>query len=558
MSFLATPPSKKDKYVASLNGNLERCHSELVSQSRHAFDGQVYMVYWTSASATTSGHSRPVSFNDITRQHICRLDRILQDLQFPASAFWPMTDSGATINVVWNTELTSNFRTQSHVLRGFQGMASFAIGEALLDVFVLAHVQNEGCSTKHLSSGDYDTWIVPDSRIQILPLTTLTKQGHVVRIGGTTSGIFVAGRSDNFIPLFRDDHSGYCVLPVKTPSFWTAVLKPDITLQSRPPFDGSVLNVATDNDFDEEPPVSSLTTPSSSVPTTTRKCGLSDIKIGSTMDAHKSTDDTTSTVSTLLKNATLAKHVNRVHEKLGRVDLKRIFKFKRHGKVVCANLPSKFLKAYWQTCPICLTTKHRCRDLPKNVDNKPSLALLKTWEVTHLDVSGPWRVPSSRGNRYYILFVCGRRGTKLFVPHRKKTGAQRAHVQFITRIDSHSHPKTLFTDFGGETCSNEFDHFLLVNGVQHLVVTKGKHHTNGPVEKDIGDIDRMTKVIMTDKNIPSRFWDIVTEHCVVLNAVTSPVVNEPTKTIFEVTTVPTTTSTVRGSSQRRFLWWAGF
>jgi hypothetical protein len=130
-----------------------------------------------------------------------------------------MTDSGATVNVEWDTELTSNFRAQSHVLRGFQGMASFAIGEALLDVLVLAHVQNEGWSTKHLSSGDYDTWIVPDARIQILSLTTLTKQGHVVSIGGPTSGIFVAGRRDIFIPLFRDDHSGYYVLPVKAPSF---------------------------------------------------------------------------------------------------------------------------------------------------------------------------------------------------------------------------------------------------------------------------------------------------------------------------------------------------
>ena len=199
-----------------------------------------------------------------------------------------MTDSGATVNVVWDTELTSNFRAQSHMLRSFQGMASFAIGEALLDVLVLAHVQNEEWSTKHLSSGDYDTWIVPDARIQILSLTTLTKQGHVVRIGGPTSGIFVAGRRDIFIPLFRDDHSGYYVLPVKAPSFRAAGLKPDITLQRRPPSDGSVLNVATDNDVGEEPPAASLATPSSSVPTTTRKRGLSDIEMGSTMDAHKS------------------------------------------------------------------------------------------------------------------------------------------------------------------------------------------------------------------------------------------------------------------------------
>jgi hypothetical protein len=50
-------------------------------------------------------------------------------------------------------------------------MASYAIGEAFLDVLVLAHIQNAGWSTQHLSSGDYDTWIVPDARAQILSLT---------------------------------------------------------------------------------------------------------------------------------------------------------------------------------------------------------------------------------------------------------------------------------------------------------------------------------------------------------------------------------------------------
>jgi hypothetical protein len=48
-----------------------------------------------------------------------------------------MADSGATVNVVWDTELTANFRAQSHALQGFQGMALLAIGEAFLDVLVL-------------------------------------------------------------------------------------------------------------------------------------------------------------------------------------------------------------------------------------------------------------------------------------------------------------------------------------------------------------------------------------------------------------------------------------
>jgi hypothetical protein len=90
-------------YVAFSNAAQERRHSELVSQKRHALNGRVYMVYGASAAATASRHSRPESFNDIARQHIGRPDRILQDLQFPAPAFWPMADSGATVNVAWDT-----------------------------------------------------------------------------------------------------------------------------------------------------------------------------------------------------------------------------------------------------------------------------------------------------------------------------------------------------------------------------------------------------------------------------------------------------------------------
>jgi len=81
-------------------------------------------------------------------------------------------------------------------------MVSFAIGEAFLDVLVLAHTENEGWSAKHLSSGEHDTWIVPDARIQILSLTTLTNQGHVVCIGGPTSGIFPSSRGNRYYILF--------------------------------------------------------------------------------------------------------------------------------------------------------------------------------------------------------------------------------------------------------------------------------------------------------------------------------------------------------------------
>ena len=40
---------------------------------------------------------------------------------------------------------------------------------------------------------------------------------------------------------------------------------------------------------------------------------------------------------------------------------------------------------------------------------------------------------------------------------------------------------------------------------------------------------------LADKNIPSRYWDVVAEHGVLLNAVTFPAMDETTKTIFETT-----------------------
>jgi hypothetical protein len=134
------------------------------------------------------------------------------------------------------------------------------------------------------------------------------------RLGGPTSGIFVAGQCDIFIPLFKDDRSGYYVLPVRAPSFWAAGLKPDIILQRRPPSDGSVFNVASDDDLSEELSAASLPTAFSLVSTTSRKRTLSDIDMDSTIgaqDSHKprNTDGVTSAVSTLLKNVALTKHV---------------------------------------------------------------------------------------------------------------------------------------------------------------------------------------------------------------------------------------------------------
>ena len=44
----------------------------------------------------------------------------------------------------------------------------------------------------------------------------------------------------------------------------------------------------------------------------------------------------------------------------------------------------------------------------------------------------------------------------------------------------------------------------------------------------------MLKTILLDSGIPRDCWDIVVEHCALINSMTSPSLLDPSKTIFEV------------------------
>ena len=147
--------------------NVERSLPEL--RSRHAIQGPLYMVYEASAAATASRHSRPESFNNIARQNIGRPHRILHELQFPTPAFWPMADSGATVNVAWDRayrQLQGSVACTSKI----SGDGFFRYRRGFSRRFsAYEYIQNQGWTPEHLSSGDYsnyDTWIVPEARLR--------------------------------------------------------------------------------------------------------------------------------------------------------------------------------------------------------------------------------------------------------------------------------------------------------------------------------------------------------------------------------------------------------
>jgi hypothetical protein len=79
-------------------------------------------------------------------------------------------------------------------------------------------------------------------------------------------------------------------------------------------------------------------------------------------------------------------------------------------------------------------------------------------------------------------------------------------------------------------------HCCWQRAVNTSVFLKSEHHSLGVPEKVIGDLDRNTRAVMADANIPPMYWDIVVQHVALLNACTSPAVCDPSITIFEADT----------------------
>ena len=93
------------------------------------------------------------------------------------------------------------------------------------------------------------------------------------------------------------------------------------------------------------------------------------------------------------------------HEKCGHVNMKDVTKFKRTGKLVATNLPTSLVKDYRKNCAICLASRRR-RPARPGAASADSKRKFKPWEKVHCDSTGKRKVASSRGNRYFTVFVC--------------------------------------------------------------------------------------------------------------------------------------------------------
>jgi hypothetical protein len=118
----------------------------------------------------------------------------------------------------------------------------------------------------------------------------------------------------------------------------------------------------------------------------------------------------------------------------------------------------------------------------------------------------------------------------LMFPHKKRSHFPLVYMKFV------AHPQHLISDKAGEINSKKFDLLLLAKGCQLICLPKGEHYSLGVPEKVVVDLDRNTRVVMGDANIPPIYWGIVVQHVALLNVCTSPGTCDPSITIFETDT----------------------
>jgi hypothetical protein len=366
---------------------------------------------------------------------------------------------------------------------------------------------------KHFRSGRRNCLLVPDSSRPIMSSIQLDKRGHQPHAFGNNPGLVLFG-DEGFIPFVREEETGFYLMPCMPPSF----KDPDVYSEEILNLNYAVDDVRFEYSSKLEEQVSVQALPARGLKSKLKR-GLK-LSIAFKKPIVKGTKRKNRRVSTQRSidsevtdngkcqssssGAPLKNKRKGITEKL-RSQILRKYPPKRNIKIKALGLPPRLLREYIDhQCPICHTMKRRHPKRSSSLSNAEKCNF-KPWQTVYVDTSGRWRSKSSRSNRYHTVFVCARSDFKFTFHHKKRSHFPLVYMKFVARIGSH--PQHLISDKAGEINSKKFDSLLLAKGCQHICLPKGEHYSLGVPEKAIGDLDRNTRSVMADANIPPQYWD---------------------------------------------------
>lgn len=185
------------------------------------------------------------------------------------------------------------------------------------------------------------------------------------------------------------------------------------------------------------------------------------------------------------------------------------------------------LKATTKSCTDCLVGKQHREAIPKRSQWRAS----KKLQLVHADICGPI-TPSSNSDRRYILTFIDDYSRKVwiyFLIEKSEAFTTFKHDKSLVEKESGVPICSLRTDRGGEFTSTEFNTFCKDNGISRQLTAAYTPQQNGVAERKNRTIMNMVRCMLTDLEVPKRFWPEAarwTTH--VLNRSPTSVVKEKT------------------------------
>lgn len=168
------------------------------------------------------------------------------------------------------------------------------------------------------------------------------------------------------------------------------------------------------------------------------------------------------------------------------------------------------------TCEVCISQKQTRSVFPKKSGDRCSELL----EIVHSDVCGPMRCQSNSGAKYFVTFIDEKsRYCEVFFL-KKKSDVFSAFVKYKASAENFTGKKikALQSDNGREYCNNEFDSYLVKNGIKRRLTTPHTPQQNGMAERKNRTLVEMSRCMMSHAGSPPSFWaEAINTACYIRN-----------------------------------------
>lgn len=154
-------------------------------------------------------------------------------------------------------------------------------------------------------------------------------------------------------------------------------------------------------------------------------------------------------------------------------------------------------------CKSCQFGKQTRTDFPEK-EGSASRPL----ELVHIDVCGPSRKKSPRGEEYFILFIdeFSRMCWIGLMKHKDEAFEKFKSFKALVENESDRRIKCLRFDQGGEFNLNEFFDFYEEHGIRREFSTTRTPQQNGVVERMNKTVQQMARAMLDESGALATFW----------------------------------------------------